>query len=303
MENPLVSIITVNYNNTAVTCDMLRSALKLQYDRIEVIVVDNASKSDPTSELQAVYPGVRVIVNKENLGFAGGNNAGIKAARGNFYFLVNNDTELTPGIIQPLLNIFRDYPRAGAASPKFHYFFHPGIIEYAGYEKVNFFTARNRMIGSKEIDEGQYNMVRETHYVHGGAVMIPKKVVENVGLMPEEYFLYYEELDWSEQIKRSGYRLYYQPNALIYHKESMTTGKNSPLKTYYINRNRILFMRRNAALLSRLSFCIYLVLFTIPKNILSFLFKKEFTHLKAFIKGIAWNIHPASKWELINNKR
>src|SRR5690606_31763650 len=139
------------------------------------------------------------------------------AARGDFYFLVNNDTELTPDIIQPMLDIFRKYPDAGAASPKFHYYFHPGIIEYAGYEKVNFFTARNRMVGSKQKDNGQYNIISETHYVHGGAVMIPREVVEVVGLMPEEYFLYYEELDWSEQIKRKGFKLYYQPNALIYH--------------------------------------------------------------------------------------
>jgi GT2 family glycosyltransferase len=290
--SPLISIITLNWNTTTVTCDFLRSVLKENtYEHIEVIVVDNASKEDPTPELKAAYPDVKVLRNDENLGFAGGNNAGVRIARGDYFFIVNNDTEFTPGLLEGLLEIFEKYPDAGIACPKFHYFFQKGTIEYAGYNAVNIFTGRNGMIGSREEDKGQYNEVRSTHYAHGGAMLVPRKVIEEAGMMYETFFLYYEELDWSERIKKKGYKIYYQPASLIYHKESMTTGKFSPLKTFYLTRNRILFMRRNVPWPGLLVFSAYFLVFTIPKNTLAFLWKGQKEHLNSFWKGIFWQFN------------
>lgn len=288
--HPLVSIITVNYNNTAVTCELLASLQHISYPRLEVIVVDNASTEDPTRDIIYRFPTVKVIRSEENRGFAGGNNLGIQAAAGNYLFLVNNDTEFTEGLIEGLLEVFATYPDAGVASPKFHYFFHKGTIEYAGYHAVDIFTGRNSMIGCREKDQGQYDAVCATPYAHGGAMMISREALDKVGLMPELYFLYYEEFDWCEQFRRKGYKIYYQYKSLIYHKESMTTGKNSPLKTYYITRNRILFMRRNVRLPARLVFLLYFICFTVPKNTLQYLFKREDNHLKAFWQGIYWNV-------------
>ncbi|ACU61171.1 glycosyltransferase family 2 protein [Chitinophaga pinensis] len=287
---PLVSIVTVNYNTTAVTCELLHSINGNSYRNVEVIVVDNASKEDPTAALQAAYPAVKVIRSATNKGFAGGNNLGIVAATGEYIFLVNNDTEFTDGLIEGLQEVFQSHPDAGMVSPKFHYYFHKGTIEYAGYQSVDVFTGRNSMIGCKEADQGQYDQLSATNYAHGGGMMTTAAVLKEVGLMPEVYFLYYEEFDWCEQFKRKGYKIYYQYKSLIYHKESMSTGKNSPLKTYYLTRNRILFMRRNVALPNRIIFLLYLTLFTIPKNTLQFLLKREKEHLKAFWKGIMWNV-------------
>ncbi len=301
---PLVSIVTVNYNNTAVTGELLDSLSGNSYGNVEVIVVDNASKEDPTQALLAISPAVKVIRSETNLGFAGGNNLGIKAASGSYLFLVNNDTEFTDGLIEGLLDIFRQYPDAGVVSPKFHYFFHKGTIEYAGYQAVDMLTGRNSMIGCKEIDKGQHDEVRETNYAHGGAMMISREAMEKVGLMPEVYFLYYEEFDWCEQFKRKGYKIYYQYKSLIYHKESMTTGKNSPLKTYYITRNRLLFMRRNVKLPIRLLFMIYFSCLTVPKNTLQFVIRRESVHLKAFWRGIFWNIRHFKKMKnYVRNSR
>jgi GT2 family glycosyltransferase len=289
---PLISIITLNWNTTDVTCEFLRSIREQnKYPHIEVIVVDNASREDPTAAFLAVYPDAIVIRNEANLGFSAGNNAGIRAAKGEYLFIVNNDTEFTPGLLEGLLEIFRTYPDAGMASPKFHYFFEKGTIEYAGYEQVNILTGRNGMIGCREKDEGQYDEVRPTHYVHGGGMMVPRRVVDEVGLMPELFFLYYEELDWSEQIKRKGYSIYYQPASLIYHKESMTTGRSSPLKTFYLTRNRILFMRRNVAWPAFLVFAAYFLFFTMPKNTLSYLVRGQSAHLKSFWKGVLWQFN------------
>jgi len=288
---PLVSIVTVNYNTSSVTCELLVSISRNSYRNVEVIVVDNASVEDPTAALLEVYPAVKVIRSESNKGFAGGNNLGIREATGEYIFLVNNDTEFTDGLIEGLLEVFYAHPDAGMVSPKFHYFFHKGIIEYAGYQSVDVFTGRNSMIGCKEPDQGQYDQVSATNYAHGGGMMTKASVLKEVGLMPEVYFLYYEEFDWCEQFKRKGYKIYYQYKSLIYHKESMSTGKNSPLKTYYLTRNRILFMRRNVALPNRIIFLLYLTLFTIPKNTLQFLLNKEKEHLRAFWKGIMWNLN------------
>jgi GT2 family glycosyltransferase len=289
---PLVSVITLNWNGLEVTTELLRSIQKHNtYPNIEVIVVDNASTVDPTSALTPIYPGLKVIRNQQNLGFSAGNNVGIRAAKGDYLFIINNDTEFTPGLIEGLLEVFSKYPDAGIASPKFHYFFHKGTIEYAGYQSVNIFTGRNGMIGSKEKDEGQYNEIMPTHYAHGGAMMVPRKVIDEVGLLHEGFFLYYEEFDWCNQIKKKGYKVYYQPKSLIYHKESMTTGKESPLKTYYITRNRILYMRRNVPLPGLLVFLAYFALFTIPKNTLQFILKKQKDHLRSFWKGILWHFN------------
>lgn len=288
-ESPLISVIALNWNTTAITCDFLHSIRKYNtYSNIEVIVADNGSGEDPTPAFHASYPGVKVILNGQNLGFAAGNNKGIAAARGEYLFIVNNDTEFTPGLLEGLLEIFEKYPDAGMVSPKFHYFFQKGTIEYAGYQSVNILTGRNGMIGCREQDQGQYDKISETPYVHGGAMMVPRKVVTEVGAMPEQFFLYYEEFDWSEQIRKRGYKIYYQPRSLIYHKESMTTGKSSPLKTFYLTRNRILFMRRNIPWPAFLVFTSYFVCFTIPKNTLSYLIKGQKEHLQSFWKGILW---------------
>jgi GT2 family glycosyltransferase len=289
-KNPLVSIITINYNSVEFTCDMLVSLKKTGYTNIEMIVVDNASREDPSEKLRQVYPEVKIIRSDKNLGFAGGNNLGINAATGEYLFFVNNDTEMTAGLIQGLLDIFDTYPDAGVACPKFHYFYAPGTIEFAGYKEVNIFNGKNSMVGCREKDTGQYDKISVTHYAHGGAMMVPASVVREVGGMPEVYFLYYEEFDWCEQIKKKGYKVYYQCKSLIYHKESMSVGKKSLLKTYYLCRNRILFMRRNVNFLPLCVFTLYFTFITIPKNTLMYLLQRETGHLKAFWRGISWNL-------------
>jgi hypothetical protein len=291
-DNPLISIVTLTWNTTEVTCDFLRSLNDHgTYQNLEVIVVDNGSKEDPTPVFKAIYPDVKVILNGRNLGFTGGNNVGIRAAKGDFLFIVNNDTEVTPGLLEGLLEIFAQYPDAGIVSPKFHYFFQKGTIEYAGYNTVNIFTGRNGMIGCREQDQGQYNEVKVTNYAHGGGMMVPRKVIDEVGGLPEDFFIYYEEFDWCDQIKRKGYKVYYQPKSLIYHKESMTTGKASPFKTFYHTKNRIYYMRRNAPKVGLLVFYAYFTFITIPKNTLTFLIKGKKAHLRSFWKGILWQFN------------
>lgn len=297
---PLVSLITINYNSLEVTTEMLDSVRKLQYPNLEVIVVDNASTENPELTLKTKYPEITFIRSEKNLGFSGGNNLGIKASSGEFLYFINNDTELIEGSIELLLDLFKKVDNLGAVSPLIYH--HPEVhdnsgelIQYAGTTPVNPMTARNQTIGEGEIDTGQFDHPYPTAYVHGAAMMIPRKVVEKVGMMPEEFFLYYEELDWSEQIRNQGFQIYVEPRAKIYHKESVSVGKMSTLKTFYLTRNRILFTRRNQSGFNILLFSLFLIFFTIPKNLILYLIKGEWSHAKVFLKAIFWHLKSESK--------
>jgi len=275
----LVSIITVNYKQQQVTCELLQSISKLQYPNLEVIVVDNCQKGDDSAVYKSILPSANVLNARENLGFAGGNNLGIKAAKGDFLFFVNNDTELENGLIESLLSRFTN-PEIGAVSPVLKYFSHPDHIQFAGFTPINPLTGRNELLKNVQAPTPY-----ETPYFHGAAVMIKREVIESCGMMPEEFFLYYEELEWSNIIRSKGYKLLVDPAVHVLHKESVTTGKNSPLKLYYQTRNRLHFMRTKGRL-NWLSFVSFFLLVSIPKNTLKLIVHREWKHLKAFGRGI-----------------
>jgi GT2 family glycosyltransferase len=288
-----VSIITVNYNQTNVTEQLLASIEATNtYPAIELIVVDNASNNDPVPQWRIKYPHITFIRSEVNLGFAGGNNLGVKAAKGHYLFFVNNDTEFTEGLIASLVAILDNNPQVGMVSPKIRYYDQPNVLQYAGFTNMNYYTMRNRCIGQFEEDKGQYdNHTGPTGYIHGAAMMVRKAAADKAGLMAENFFLYYEEMDWNDHIKRAGYQIWLQPKALIYHKESVSVGRVSGLKEYFMNRNRLLFIRRNApSALTVMIFYIYFVLVVTPRNVINYLRKghKGFTSL--LFKAIWWNL-------------
>lgn len=289
--NKLVSIISVNYNHSYVTDAMLDSiALHNKYAPIEIIVVDNGSKDNPVPAWQQKYPYVTFVRSEENLGFAGGNNLGIQYAKGGYLFFVNNDTEFTPGLIETLVETLEMHPECGIISPKIRYYDKPDMLQYAGFTPMNYYTARNSCIGQYETDKGQYdNLTGQTGYIHGAAMMLPRTAMDKAGLMPENYFLYYEEMDWCEKIKRAGFTIRINMQALIYHKESISVGAKSALKEFFMNRNRLLFIRRNCGLMIRTIFWIYFLCVVTPRNILSYMREKQpFTGV--LLKSIWWNM-------------
>ena len=287
-----VSVITVNFNQPQVTEALLASISKTNtYSNIELIVVDNGSKINPVPQWQQNYPNVVFIRSEANLGFAGGNNLGIKAATGDYYFLVNNDTEFTAGLVETLVNILDTNNSIGIISPKIKYFQEPDIIQYVGFTPMNFWTCQNQCLGQFEQDNGQYDHVTaQTGFCHGAAMMLRRQAVDKAGLMAENYFLYYEEMDWNERIKRAGYQAWVCTDALIYHKESVSVGQKSALKEYFMNRNRILFMRRNAPFIKAWFFFFYFVLLVTPRNILVYIKDKNYNFILMLFKAIGWNL-------------
>jgi GT2 family glycosyltransferase len=292
---PLVSIITINYNQAEITRQFLESSKFLKYSNYEIIVVDNGSIKPLFDCVEATaYPGLRLIRTETNLGFTGGNNLGMKEAKGDYFFIVNNDTELSPMLLDNLIKPFSENDRIGVVCPKIKFFDAPELIQYAGYNPINMYTGTATSVGFNEVDEGQFDEPHPTSFAHGCAMMIRRVVVDRVGRFAERFFLYYEELDWSQRIRDAGYLIYYQPSATILHKESMSVGQNSPLKTYYLTRNRILFMRRHSSTFQRFVFYLFFGLCVFPKHIASYILKGEPQHAKAFLAGTTWHFTSAS---------
>ncbi|MBQ7509327.1 MAG: glycosyltransferase family 2 protein [Prevotella sp.] len=272
-----ISIITINYNGLIDTCALIDSITF--DDTLEVIVVDNGSKKDEATIIEQRYPHVTVVRSPQNLGFAGGNNLGIQAAHGKYLFFINNDTIIRgeggemrgESILQPLIDRLESSDKIGMVCPKIRFAWGTNPIQFAGYTPLSSVTMRNRGIGCGEEDHGQYDIPHPTPYAHGAAMMVRREALEKVGMMPECYFLYYEELDWSMMFTRSGYEIWYEPRFTIYHKESQATGQNSPLKTYYLTRNRLLFAHRNIP---------------IPRRFLTYLYLMGLVSLRDIVKHI-----------------
>jgi len=294
-QQPLLSIVTINYNQANVTRQFLESARNLTYPNYEIIVIDNASEPALHTQIDVtLYPHLRVVRSEVNLGFTGGNNLGIAEAGGDYFFIVNNDTELTPALLETLLEPFGRDELIGVVCPKIRFFDLPQHVQYAGYNAMNMFTGTATAIGYNQTDDGQYNQPGPTYFAHGCAMLVSRAVVERVGRFAERFFLYYEELDWSQRIRDAGFVIYYQPSATILHKESVSVGRNSPLRTYYLTRNRILFMRRHGSWVQRLVFYFFFATFVLPKHVFSYLIRGQFIHVKAFLRGVLWNFRSAS---------
>lgn len=284
---PLISVITLNYNQTDATCEFLESCKNLDYPDYEILICDMNSGHSPEEAIKKVnHPAARLIRSDKNLGFAGGNNLGMREARGELFFLVNNDTVLPPDILKVLVSAFLEHENTGAISPKIKFYHHPDILQYSGFTPFNFKTGRTFSPGYRQADNGKYDLITETAGVHGCAMMVSREVYLLTGGLDERFFLYYEEWDWSERIKKAGYKILYCGKTQVLHKDSLTVGKSSSLKEFYINRNRILFVRKHATKKELALFNLYYNLIAYPKNILKYIVKGEIALLKAYLKGV-----------------
>ena len=280
-----VSIITINFNGLSDTCALIES---IPFnDDLEVIVVDNSSEKDEASLISAKYSQIKVIRSPQNLGFAGGNNLGIKAARGKYLFFINNDTIFKEFNVQALIDRLESSPEIAIVCPKIRFAWGSHPIQYAGYTPLSNITVRNQAIGFGEEDHDQYDIAHPTPYAHGAAMLIKREALEKVGLMPECFFLYYEELDWSMMFTRAGYEIWYDPACTVYHKESRATGQHSPLRTYYIVRNRLLLVKRNWRGVTKFLAYAYLLGAVGLRDVIRNSITGKWDILKATLKGIS----------------
>lgn len=288
---PLVSIVSVQYGHPEVTIEMVKSLRKISYPNIEIIIVDNNSPDGNPDIVKEECPEIIYIKSDKNLGFAGGNNLGFREAKGKYILMLNNDTEVEPDFLEPLVNKMENDPQIGIVSPKIRFYHTPDTIQYVGYEPINPITQRGGAKGFGEKDNGQYEKDAEASYGHGAAMMVSMDVIKKVGLMADIFFLYYEELDWAHRIRDAGYKIYYVHNSLIFHKESISTGgRVSPLRAYYMTRNRIMYLRRNFSGFTYILALLYQLFVAVPKNSLIIAIKANPKYIRAYNKGVLWHV-------------
>lgn len=270
-----IFIIILNWNRANDTIECLKSVSKLRimnYD-LSILVVDNASSDNSVEKIQKLkfknqYGNLKfkIIKNSENLGFAAGNNVGIKYAlkhKADYVIVLNNDTIVHKDLLIHLIKAVKKYPDFGAASPKIYfekgYEYHKNryrkgdlgkVIWYAGGE-IDWKNVYGKTRGVDEVDKGQYERTEETDFATGTCIFLSRKVLETVGLFDEKYFMYYEDTDLSQRIKTRGFSVLYIPTAVVWHKVAQSSGIGSGLNDYYTTRNRLLFGMRYAGLRTR----------------------------------------------------
>ncbi|CAK7083952.1 MAG: hypothetical protein BACD_04286 [Bacteroides rodentium] len=280
----MVSIITINYNGWQDTCELIASLKQYETYPYELIVVDNASVGEDVEHIRNAYPDVRIVRTERNLGFAGGNNLGYDYAQGKFILFLNNDTVIKGPILYPLVKSLAD-SRIGGVSPCIFYYYHPEMIQYYGYTEMTSVTLRHTKEPFDPARMVEYMKPKETEVLHGGAMMLRRDVIERVGKMPEVYFLFYEEFDWSRKIRAAGYRLFYEPRSKVYHKESASIPRKTPKREYYLSRSRIIYARRNCRGGYKLLACSYLLFVVLPKAALIYLVKLRLDLSLAVFQG------------------
>lgn len=259
-----IFLVILNWNGWKMTLGCLKSLEGIKRDGfvVEVVVVDNGSTDESVERINELTKlrinelAIKLIKNKENLGFAGGNNVGIKYAlenKADYVCLLNNDTRVSPDFLVELVKVAGEDRAIGVVGGKIYfekgYEFHKEryqeselgkVIWYAG-GKVDWQNVLASHRGVDEVDRQQYDRTEETDYVNGCLMLIKREVFEKIGLLDKKYFLYFEENDFSQRAKQAGFKLYFAPKAVIWHLNAGSSAPGSGLHDYFLTRNRLLF--------------------------------------------------------------
>lgn len=257
-----VAIITLNWNRADDTIECLTSVYKSAYTNYKVWVVDNASSDDSLSKIKVAFPQASYIENKHNLGFAEGNNVAIREAMREgfeYIYLINNDAVMHPDAIALVIEAAKNDQKAAVLGSCIYYYENPNKCWFAGAD-FDLKTKRFFLLNQKDIDttallNGKRSQnccsvqpsteIIETKTVHGCGMLVRCSSLAHTGLMDERFFLYNEETDWCMRIRSFGYRCLLVPNSLVWHKGCSSTGYNSPLYNYFVQRNSLLMLEKN----------------------------------------------------------
>lgn len=250
MNKKLIYIVILNWNGEKRISTCLESLMRISSKHFwKPVVIDNYSSDKSLQVIKQTFSHIALIKNKKNLGWAGGNNVGIKHAlqhRADAILLLNNDTIVTNNFLDPLIERLFSKKEIGIISPKVYALGKKkSVIANAGnFIRPHRYFGKEAGIG--EVDKGQCNTITETDYVAGTAMLIKKEVFEKIGLLNEKYFLYYEDSDFCYRARKKGFRCNFVQESIIYHKGAATSGLNSPLHNYYNTRNHYLFVEKQA---------------------------------------------------------
>ena len=245
---PKVAVIILNYCNYQDTLSCIKSLLKIDYSNYKVFVVDNNSPNESLKYLNTIIENnVEIIESGMNGGFAYGNNIGIKMAledNSDYVLLLNNDTLVDKNFLEPLLCAAEKEKNVGIVSPRIMFYPDADKIWYAG-GKVDWNNLRAIHYGLKEKLSDGYLKEAMVNFASGCCMLIPREVIDTVGFLPEEYFMYYEDMDYCVKVMDKGYKIKYVPESVIYHRVSSSSGgEESAFCIEWQNRARRTFMKK-----------------------------------------------------------
>ena len=243
---PRVAIVVLNWNGLKVLEDCIRSIYTLRYTPVEVIVVDNGSRDGSVKMVQQAFPECILIQNKENLGFAKGNNQGIALAlerRNDYVMVLNNDTLMDAESLTCLVERAESDPRIAAVSPKIYFADPSDRLWFAG-GTFSYWKGRNGHVGYRQKDCPTWNVPGEAQFASGCGLLASRRAWQEVGSFDESLFCYAEDLEWSLRAQRLKFKLFYEPRAVVWHRESFSTLSNKwqASQAYYSTRNPMVVM-------------------------------------------------------------
>ncbi|MBX7245155.1 MAG: glycosyltransferase family 2 protein [Candidatus Sumerlaeaceae bacterium] len=241
--HPLASVVVITLNGSDVIRNCLDSLLPSDYPNFEVLLVNNGSTDGVEQIVRTEYPSVRIVSLGKNLGYAGGNNEGIKASRGEIVVLLNDDTVLQPTALGEVVRPFVENPQVGIVGCKILY---PDgkTIQHAGARILS--NGASEHIGNHEEDRGQYDEPRDVDYVIGCMMGIRRAVFHDIGLFDDRYFpIYFDEQEFAVRARRKGWRVVYNPKAVLCHIEAKTQAMNSERYLFRYHRSRLRYVLKN----------------------------------------------------------
>jgi GT2 family glycosyltransferase len=248
MDLPFLITIILNTNRREDTLAALTSLEQNTYENHRVIVLDNASTDGSVQTIQSAFPKVQIVKLKKNLGYAGNNNVGIKAALAQgaeWVFVLNEDTIVAEDCLAQLVKVGQSDPRIGIVGPMVYHHNEPNLIQSAGGKMGRYWQVWH--IAQNEEDQGQFSQPHFVEWISGCAILVRREVVEQVGMLDERFFYYFEETEWCLRARKLGWLVLHVPQARLWHKGVQRDYRPSPSVTYYATRNRFLMLAKHRA--------------------------------------------------------
>ncbi len=247
---PTVAVAILSWNGRKFLEQFLPSVVATTYPHATHYVIDNASTDDTAVWLAQHYPQIKLVQLPENYGFAGGYNEGMKQIQADYYVLLNQDVEVTPGWLEPMVALMEQHPEAGACQPKLRAYHAKDYFEYAGaaggfIDWLGFAFCRGRLFDTVEKDEGQYDTVMPIFWASGAALFMRAELYEKLGGLDADFFAHMEEIDLCWRMKNAGYGLLYTPHSVVYHVGGGSLPQGNPRKTFLNFRNNLWMLFKN----------------------------------------------------------
>ena len=250
---PSVAVVILNWNGRKFLEQFLPSVVASTYSNMQLIVADNASTDDSIEFLELMHPQVGIIRNTRNLGFAKGYNTALLVVKADYYVLLNSDVEVTPGWIEPVIDLMESDERIAACQPKLLDHSNKGQFEYAGasggwLDRFGYPFMRGRVFDVCEPDKGQYDNVQQCFWASGAALFVNAGAFHEMGGLDEYFFAHQEEIDLCWRLQLAGYKIFVQPASVVYHVGGGTLARGNQRKTFLNFRNNLIMLAKNLPL-------------------------------------------------------